>query len=86
MKTDIENGSENATKNYHAIEWTPKRSLELSQLYSDAHVSMQCQSGNGVQLPGDWTSLKKPAIKKVTSFLKRFIILKFKSIIIFYTE
>ena len=65
MPTDTENGSDNATKNYRSIEWTPKRSFELSQLYSDAHVSMQCQSGNGDQLPGDWTRLKPPEIKKV---------------------
>ena len=68
MNTDTENGSENATKNYHAIEWTPKRALELSLLYSDADISMQCQTGNGVQLPGDWTTLKIPKINKVTSF------------------
>ena len=73
MPTDTENGSDNATKNYRSIEWTPKRSLELSQLYSDAHVSMQCQSGNGGQLPGDWTRLKIPEIQKVMPCYNFFI-------------
>ena len=69
LLTDIENGSKNATKNYHTIDWTPKRSLELFELYSSSPVGMQCQSGGGEQLSGDWTSLRIPRVKKVNCFV-----------------
>ena len=62
LGTDIQKGSENATRNYHTIDWTPKRSFELSELYSTSSVGMQCQAGGGEQLPGDWTNLNVPHI------------------------
>ena len=65
MPTDTEGGSKHATKNYHDIEWTPKRATELFQLYSDSTLAMQCQSGSGNQLPGDWEDLRRPLIKQV---------------------
>ena len=65
MPTDTEGGSKHATKNYHDIEWTPKRATELFQLYSDSTLAMQCQSGSGNQLPGDWEDLRRPVIKQV---------------------
>ena len=65
MPTDTEGGSKQATKNYHDIEWTPKRAAELFKLYSDSTLAMQCQSGSGNQLPGDWEDLRRPVIKQV---------------------
>ena len=65
MPTDTEGGSKQATKNYHDIEWTPKRASELFKLYSDSTLAMQCQSGSGNQLPGDWEDLRRPVITKV---------------------
>ena len=65
MPTDTECGSKQATKNYHDIEWTPKRAAELFKLYSDSTLAMQCQSGSGNQLPGDWEDLRRPVITKV---------------------
>ena len=65
MPTDTERGSKQATKNYHDIEWTPKRAAELFKLYSDSTLAMQCQSGSGNQLPGDWEDLRRPVIKQV---------------------
>ena len=65
LETNIGKGSKNATRNYHTIGWTPKRSFELSELYSLSSVGMQCQAGGGEQLPGDWTNLNIPPIKKV---------------------
>jgi hypothetical protein len=65
--TDIEDGNRNATRNYHAIDWTLKRSSELLEFYSEAPVSMQCQSGNGDKLTGDWTNLKPSKIKQTLS-------------------
>ena len=65
MPTDTERGSKQATKNYHDIEWTPKRAAELFKLYSDSTLAMQCQSGSGNQLPGDWEDLRRPLIKQV---------------------
>ena len=65
MPTDTEGGSKQATKNYHDIAWTPKRAAELFKLYSDSTLAMQCQSGSGNQLPGDWEDLRRPVIKQV---------------------
>ena len=65
QSTDKEDGYQNATRNYHAIDWTFKRSSELLEFYSEAPVSMQCQSGNGDKLTGDWTNLKPSKIKQV---------------------
>ena len=65
MPTDTERGSKQATKNYHDIEWTPKRAAELFKLYSDSTLAMQCQSGSGNQLPGDWEDLRRPVITQV---------------------
>ena len=65
MPTDTERGSKQATKNYHDIEWTPKRAAELLKLYSDSTLAMQCQSGSGNQLPGDWEDLRRPVITQV---------------------
>ena len=56
--------SKGATENYHAIEWTPRRSLDLLQFYASAPVSMQCQAGGGSQLPGQWTGLLQPMIER----------------------
>ena len=72
LGTDIQKGSENATRNYHTIDWTPKRSFELSELYSTSSVGMQCQAGGGEQLPGDWTNLNVPHIKQVHFFNYKF--------------
>lgn len=68
LETDIQKGSRNATRNYHTIDWTPKRSFELSELYSTSSVGMQCQAGGGEQLSGDWTNLNVPHIIKVHFF------------------
>ena len=65
MPTDTEGGSKQATKNYHDIAWTPKRAAELFKLYSDSTLAMQCQSGSGNQLPGDWEDLRRPVITQV---------------------
>ena len=65
MPTDTEGGSKQATKNYHDIEWTPKRAAELFKLYSDSTLAMQCQSGSGNQLPGNWEDLRRPVITQV---------------------
>lgn len=49
----------NVSENYHAIEWTPKRALDLENFYSKAPVEMQCQGGNGRPLPGNsWCNMK----------------------------
>ena len=87
MPTDTERGSKQATKNYHDIEWTPKRAAELFKLYSDSTLAMQCQSGSGNQLPGDWEDLRRPVITQVkwaqylinpwTLFLCKFGLLEF---------
>ena len=65
MPTDTERGSKQATTNYHDIEWTPKRAAELFKLYSDSTLAMQCQSGSGNQLPGNWEDLRRPVITQV---------------------
>ncbi|TRY63859.1 hypothetical protein TCAL_11840 [Tigriopus californicus] len=49
----------NVSENYHTIEWTPRRSLDLENFYSKAPIEMQCQGGNGLPLPGNsWKNMK----------------------------
>ena len=51
-------------ENYNSIKWTKKRTRDLSQVYADSHVALQCQSGTGDSLPGSWNSLEQPIITK----------------------
>ena len=51
--------------NYNSIHWTKKRTRELGHVYSGSHVKMQCQSGSGNSLPGDWSRLPQPQLKNL---------------------
>lgn len=46
------------SENYRSIEWSPKRSRELIQFYSNAPLSIQCNRSNGERWPGYWNGIK----------------------------
>ena len=47
----------NISENYRSLEWTPLRARNLQKFYDSAPVEMQCQSGDGSALPGNWKGL-----------------------------
>ena len=57
-------GSKSIEENYNAIDWTRRRSHDLEEVYEESHVQMQCHSGDGAALPGNWDHLDQPDIKK----------------------
>ena len=51
-------------QNYRSVHWSPRRSLELGLVYDNGQVKMQCQTGTGASLPGNWESIRQPIIER----------------------
>ena len=57
-------GDNSVEQNYRSVHWSQRRSRELGQLYDHSHVQMQCQTGTGASLPGNWESMEQPVIRR----------------------
>ena len=51
-------------QNYRSVHWSPRRSLELGLVYDSGEVKMQCQTGTGASLPGNWESIGQPIVRR----------------------
>lgn len=51
------NELKSVSENYHLIEWSPRRSRELLQLYANAPLAVQCNRSNGQRWPGHWNGI-----------------------------
>ena len=61
----------NISENYKSVDWTPMRTRNLQKFYNSAPVEMQCQSGDGSSLPGNWKGLTQTEITKPLPKLPR---------------
>eukprot|EP00095_Tigriopus_kingsejongensis_P009488 maker-scaffold661_size154698-snap-gene-0.21 protein:Tk09488 transcript:maker-scaffold661_size154698-snap-gene-0.21-mRNA-1 annotation:"tyramine beta-hydroxylase-like" len=62
----------NVSENYYSIDWTPQRALDLEKFYANAPVEMQCQSGDGLPLPGNsWKGMKSEPINELLPLVPR---------------